>query len=95
MKLVDFKYAMVLEEMRNELIRPVITNRHSIEVDRIIDIISNRLIEEWLKKLILNDLAELKKTMAVGAFRSAIVCCGRCLEGVLKTIFTILESPKF
>ena len=39
--------------------------------------------------MLMNDLSELKSTMSVGAFRSAIGCCGRCLEGTIKTLFSI------
>lgn len=87
-KIVDLSYAMILEGMRNEETRPVTTDRHNGPIENIVSMISIRNIDDWLKKMLIHDLSELKGTMSIGAFRSAIGCCGRCLEGTIKTIFS-------
>ena len=92
LKLVNLSYAMTLESMRAEKFRPTTTDRHDVPVDNVKAMLGSRMIDEWLKKMLIQDLKELKDTMSIGAFRSAIGCCGRCLEGVIKTIFKINNS---
>jgi hypothetical protein len=87
LKLVDLSYAMVLAAKRDETNTPCCSQTHDGPINKAVTILRGREIDKWLKDILLNDLNELKKTMGAGAFRSAISCCGRVLEGVLKTIF--------
>jgi hypothetical protein len=89
MKLVDLSYALALREKQSDSESTRGSGRHDGPINKVVEILRERLLEEWLKTFLLNDLDEIKKTMRVGAFRSAIGCCGRVLEGVLKTIFLV------
>ena len=50
LKLVDLSYAIILEDMRHESTRPILTDRHNGPIEHIIGMISQRSIDEWLKK---------------------------------------------
>jgi hypothetical protein len=93
-KLINSSYATALRLKNENSNSSCCSETHDGPIDNTAAILRSRAIEEWIKAILLNDLNELKRTMGAGAFRSAIGCCGRVLEGVLKTIF-IKNNLKF